>query len=341
MRGAHVRLVGLAVASAVVVSACGARTPLLVDMGCEGPTLPFETQTPALYFVLDHSLSMKQGDKWGQVGTVVASVMAKVGDRARFGVTIFPGADGVCGAGAEAMPLARGDNGSAAGPTVTKFLSVTSADPSGGTPTAATLQALSQRLVAEPNAVVVLATDGGPNCNDALACDEKTCVLNIEGLNGCVPNQAPNCCASSARNCLDDTRAEDAVSALRAIGVPTYVVGIPGSEVYGPVLDAMATRGGTARPGTPRYYAVASDQALAAALGEIADQVVKGCVLTLTKTPKMPDRAKVFVKGAERTRGAEWTLVGTRLELLGQTCADFDGDKTRVQVADGCIPTPR
>lgn len=331
-----------ALAAAAVTLACGARTPLLYDQWCQGDTLPVETQVPSLYFVLDHSRSMREANKWDQVRTVVASVIGSVGARASFGVTMYPGqATVACSVGAEVMPLTRGDALGPTGPAVQKFLQVTSATPEGGTPTAATLLDLAQRLSGVPNAVAILATDGGPNCNEALSCDFDTCVLNMEGLNGCVPNQPPNCCQSSAQNCLDDLAAYDAVAALRSAGVPTYVVGIPGSEAFGSVLDAMALRGGTARPGVPRYYRVESEQALAGALGEISDKVTRACVLELTKAPKMPAGVKVSVRGTERARGADWTLEATRLTLLGKTCTDFDGDKTAVHVEDGCIPVPR
>lgn len=338
MRG---RAAGVVAGLVAVASACGARTPLLESEWCQGATLPVETQLPSLYFVLDHSLSMKDGNKWDQIRNVVAGVMASVGDRARFGVTILPGSAGVCSVGAEAMPLVRGDAFGAAGPTVAKFLQVTAAPPEGGTPTAATLDDLAKRLAGVRHAVAILATDGGPNCNPAISCEVGTCILNVEGLNGCVPDTPPSCCDAAVLNCLDAERAENAVSLLRAAGVPIYVVGIPGSEVYGPVLDAMAVRGGTARPGSPRYYRVESQQALATALDEIADQVTKACVLTLTTTPALAAGVTVSVRGAARARGTEWTLDDTRLTLLGTACTDFGGDKTAVHVEDGCIKAPR
>ena len=63
--------------------------------------------------------------------------------------------------------------------------------------TAATRSALLPKLSALPGKViVVLATDGGPNCNPDAMCDIGECQENIEG---CVPGET--CCADRSRGC--------------------------------------------------------------------------------------------------------------------------------------------
>lgn len=330
MRRAGIAMVVLG----IVASACGARTPLIVDETCHGDTLPVDKPVPTIYLVLDHSLSMAQGDKWGAVRTALANVISKVGNRASFAAVVFPTPGGdVCSIGAELMkPLPGGSP-----TTVATFLQVTSAPPAGGTPTAATLLDLSTKLKGAKDTFVLLATDGGPNCNQGLACEVGTCILNIEALGpNCMPN-GMNCCQNSNQNCLDDKRAVDAVKQLKVAGISSYIVGIPGSDIYGPVLDAMAEQGGTARAASPKYFRVESADALAGSLLEIADAITRRCALTLTKTPKLPAGVRVAVRDVWRERESEWTLNGRTLTLLGQACTDYDGELAALHVEDGCV----
>lgn len=320
-----------------LVASCGARTPLIVDESCHGPAMKVTSDLPTLYYVLDHSRSMREGDKWGQVRTALATVMAEVGPRARFATVIFPApGGGSCAAGKELMPPEQGSGAR----TIQEFLTITAPEPEGGTPTAETLRVLAKELVGAKDTFVVLATDGGPNCNSALGCDVGTCVLNIEGLGGCSLT-GPNCCTgASALNCLDDARAVSAVEELKAAGVLTYIVGIPGSDVYGPVLESMATAGGTARPTSPGYYRVDSAQALAGSLEDIANRVVKRCTLHLERAPAHPESMRLLVRGIERSRDTDYTVSGATLTLLGGACSDYDGDLMQLHVEDGCIPAP-
>ena len=88
----------------LVASACGAWTPLIVDETCHGEVLPVENAVPTIYLVLDHSLSMQQGDKWGKIRTALATVIAKVSNRANFAAVVFPAPGGdSCALGAQLM----------------------------------------------------------------------------------------------------------------------------------------------------------------------------------------------------------------------------------------------
>src|SRR6478672_4723181 len=64
---------------------------------------------PNIYFVLDRSGSMAEGDKWTSVRIVVAEMARRLGPRAKFGAAIFPGREGDCSPGYEVMAMRAGD----------------------------------------------------------------------------------------------------------------------------------------------------------------------------------------------------------------------------------------
>ena len=99
---------------------------------------------PNLYFVLDHSGSMLDDNKWTTVRQVVSDVVQKIGPRGKFGVAIFPDLAGNpdgCSAGKQVMPLTVGDSpAGTAGTTTNLVIDTTNVPAQGGTPTAGTLQ---------------------------------------------------------------------------------------------------------------------------------------------------------------------------------------------------------
>jgi hypothetical protein len=317
-----------------------------------GSPIPLETNAPDLYFVLDASGSMQEESKWTNVQSAVATLITELGPRALFGAAVFPtqGAD-PCAVGSEVMPVQTGDS---QGSTASVFLAATSLTPVGGTPTASTLAALTPELSSFPQVTfAILATDGGPNCDAALSCSAVTCTSNMDGVQGCPTGGPPNCCDPTTGigglGCLDGTAATQAVSSLRAAGVQTFVMGIPGSAPYAAVLDDLALAGGVARSSEPYYYAVdtADTGALGSALAEIAAQATASCSFTLTHPPDQPDEVNVVVGGSvvpldDSDGGAEWTLQGTKLTLLGSTCEAIQtGRALSVQVLEGCPTVTR
>jgi len=275
---------------------------------------------------------MREEDKWTTVRQVVSDLMTQLGAGARFGAAMFPGpAMDQCAAGVEVLSLRQGD---VLGATANVFLSATSAPPKGGTPTAATLEALLPKLSALlGDTFVILATDGGPNCDPALSCAVDQCTINIDNVDGgpnCPHGGPPNCCdppSVSGIGCLDAPRSTQAVADLRAAGIETFVIGIPGSSPYGTVLDELATVGGTARPAVPRYYRLdtADAAALTGALGSIAARAGAGCTFTLGNAPADTNTVHVSVNGSPVQRsggsgGDGWSLAGTTLTLAGASC---------------------
>jgi hypothetical protein len=265
------------------------------------------------------------------------------------------GGDG-CAPGIELLPVSPGDSPAGSfGPTSNKLASVLNIPASGGTPTAATLQALLpelQKLAAGARTYVVIATDGGPNCNGAITCTVDQCQANIESAPGCQPNVAPNCCVPElygAQNCTDEFATVEAVSAIAGAKIPVYIVGVPGSAPYAEVLTQMAIAGGTAQAGsgadagdggTTAYYAVdtAGKDAFNAAISQIAAKITATCTLPLGSTPD-PGMVNVFldenVVPADPVNG--WSISGSTITLLGETCQKvLTGAVLDVRVIAGC-----
>jgi len=340
--------------TALTAVACGARTGLLVPLdtvdggltppACMGTEIPLDTNAPNLYFVLDASTSMQEEAKWTNVRSSVATLITDLGSRAAFGAAVFPTQGGdACTTGTEVMPVQPGDS---QGATAAAFLAATNLNPMGGTPTAATLAALVPELSSFPQLTfAILATDGGPNCDAALSCGVADCTSNMDGVPGCPVAGPPNCCDPTTGigglGCLDAAGTTAAVSALRAAGVETFVMGIPGSAPYAAVLDELAIAGGGARTSEPYYYQVDTSDtgALGAAFAEIAAQATASCTFTLSTSPTDPGEVNVYVNGVLVPQGGAdgWSLQGTKVTLEGSTCSAIGtGGASSVTVEDGC-----
>jgi hypothetical protein len=321
---------------------------LLDGSSCGCQDVPLFADPPTMYFVLDRSGSMADSNKWTTVRLTVADVVRSIGPRANFGAAVFPGASNVdqCASGVEVMSVRRGDpktTDGLDGPVTTALLQATAIAATGGTPTSATLTALMPNLAAlKGNLFVVLATDGGPNCNQMANCTIADCIPNIEGAAGC--DSTTNCCAppkGTPSNCLDDQATIAAVNKLKAANIPTYVIGIPGSAPYANVLDALATAGGTAQTtGTSKYYRVdTTDQtALLAALKSVAAKVTATCTFKLQGNVD-PTRVNVLfdevVVPQDATNG--WTIADNTITLQGTSCQQvLNGDVLDVRIIAGC-----
>jgi len=303
---------------------------------------------PTLYFVLDRSGSMNDSDKWSTIQITLGQIMIDLGPRAQVGAAVFPDPDqDGCEPGIEVFPPTRGDvPAGTAGPAELTFLETIGRIPaSGGTPTAATLRGLAPHIEGiKGKTYVILATDGGPNCNAAAMCAADMCTDNIENQAGCPP-AGPDCCTNpnfgGSLACLDAQPTIDAVTAVAAAGIPVYVVGVPGSAPYATLLDELAMAGGTARGSEPQYYAVdtADQAALYSAMSKIAAKIAGSCVLTLDQVPPDASLLNVFLDGTVLPQSGPdgWTLNGTIVTILGASCdAITEGDVLDVRVEAGC-----
>jgi len=327
---------------------------------CGNQIVSLVQDRPNLYFVLDRSGSMAQPissssySKYTSARVAIAGVLRSIGHRVNYGAAVFPAFNGPgCQVGEEVFPTTAGDPpsepGTRDGPTLQKFLQILAGyQPGGGTSTSGTLTALTSTLQKlEGRTVVVLATDGAPNCNPDNSCAADRCMLNIEGyvLDGIPCAGAYNCCDPTIRqqgrlDCLDDSAAELAIAELASSGIKTYVVGMPGSELYSSVLSRFAEAGQTARPSALRYFAVGDNEELGAALKQIGNSVAISCDVVLDETP--PDKHLVNVYFDTRvvsygdTDGWTWTGDNT-LQIRGARCSELQsGDVAQLQIVAGC-----
>jgi hypothetical protein len=273
---------------------------------------------------------------WDDLGAAVADVSMAREDRVSFGLTVFPGPGALTGA-------ATPDSFCTARPPttlVTPALGTASAirtaltDPAnaplcagGFTPTRAALDAAAAALAGSSDGVLVLATDGAPNCGAGSAgcrCTTSSAFCGTLGFIGC----------------LDDVATIGAITALRDRGIRTYVVGIPGTEDYAAVLNAMATAGGTARSGAPSYYAASDSASLVAALGTISDAEVS-CRFALASAPPDRTNVNVFLDDAPTPRDTGDGFVlsddGLTITLEGTSCEALrNGTVANVRFEFGC-----
>ena len=311
---------------------------------CGCTDVPLFIDPPNMYYVLDHSGSMQEGGKWDSVRKTVGELTRQVGQRANFGAMMFPGRTNAsaCVTGAEVMSIRPGDPPSSSkdGPTTTLLLTATNSVPNGGTPTAATMRDLSTRVKSfSGKTFFILATDGGPNCDEQAACDASACIDNIEGAPGCTPTN--NCCALQPRSCLDADPTRTAIAALQRAGYPTYVIGIPGSAPYASLLDDLAVAGGTAQATSPKYYRVdsAGQADLLKTLRKVAAKIVATCTFKFKETPPDPELVNVYLdeKVLVRDPVDGWTITGDTVTLVGNACASVtNGDVLGVRIIAGC-----
>lgn len=335
---------------------------------CGAATVALDFVRPNLYFAIDASGSMTDGiprgeatysagtapaNRYAALSRAIRALLSRVGHRVNYGATLFPSQDLDCDAGEEIRALAAGDGVSFAvtgeiGPVLRSFIfSIDRRAPRGGTPVARALDALVPRLAAlGANTYVFLVTDGGPNCNDEASCGVDACIPNIERVSlgeGLSCDESINCCDGSLfgpGNCLDTGGSVGAVRSLAAVGVSTFVIGIPGSEAYASLLDQLAVAGGTARPDSPRYYRVADAEALLQTVSALGATVALACSIQLREPPPDPALVNLFFDGelipSDPADG--WTFSDeTTVEVHGAACTLLEnGDVLQADVIAGC-----
>jgi hypothetical protein len=312
--------------------------------------------------VIDKSSSMDDQpdgfelNKWDALKAALRPALEAVSKEMSFGLLLYPfGASAQipldCFEGCCEVPSATSavqvavEPGDKSVQDVMKALEATG--PGGGTPTAAALEAaLHYFTIGEGKALkgdrfVLLATDGGPNCNIDNSCDADTCTPNLDGL---CPDG--NCCEGEGQYCLDDAAVVEQLDALLAAGVPTFVVGIPGTEKYGDYLSKFATAGGVPNPaGVPDYYAVSAAggvEALTQTFVDITTHLVRSCEVDLGEAPRDKKLVNVAVDCGvvPFEDGSNWDIAPeapATLVLTGETCERLKREGARrVDVVYGC-----
>jgi hypothetical protein len=319
--------------------------PPPVDAGgvCGNEVHKIAVDPPNVYFVIDASGSMStpfgSSSRYRVVQSAASKIVTQLRSFIKVGAAVFPGPNDDCAQGVEVFPLTFGD-------PVGFDKATAGVSPNGGTPTAATLAGLLPKLKALPGrTVVVLATDGGPNCNPLASCDKSECMENIEG---CLPGDSccaagQNCCSvlgsAGPLNCVDHQPAVDAVKALADAGIRVFVIGIPGSEAYESVLRDMALQGGAAVAAYPFYYKVTNTGGLGTVLGAAAGSGIS-CDIKLEGAPATPDLTNVYfdqsVVLSDAVDGWTWTAAD-QITLHGASCAKLhSGLVGQVQIVSGC-----
>jgi Mg-chelatase subunit ChlD len=276
---------------------------------------PSQQTVVSMMLVVDRSRSMLVGDRWGRMKEALVEVTSSLQESVRFGIILFPD------------PLSGQD--CTTGSVLTDPEMMTAAqiqaaldfwEPNGGTPTALTLNAAGDALRrVNPGGEnwVLLATDGGPGCN-----------LGLGPGCRCIPDAS---CDGQPGNCLDDERTLQAVRALRARGIKTLVIGIPGTEGVSDLLDQMAVEGGTDAEG--RHQAVDDLNLLLATLRASVGAVVP-CTFTYAEAPEDLSRVRLSIDGEivprDPTHVDGWDVETGLLTLYGTACE---------RIRDGVIHT--
>ncbi|MEW5853509.1 MAG: vWA domain-containing protein [Myxococcota bacterium] len=313
-------------------------TVLVADGECVPPTgqclteeLPVERAIPLqVMLVVDKSGSMAEdgldGNKWDSAVRGVVAVTRDLQNEAAFGLTLFPGGDsaqGQCDTGRVAVPM------SLANARAIEEALVSSV-PGGGTPTASTVHAVHQHFAdtgLTTTTVVILATDGVPNCNHGL--DPYSCHCPAEG------------CGGDGRLCMDDDGTLASIATLAEYGVRTFVIGLPGSEDPSDVLGRMAQAGGTSASADDGYYRPQSTEELVEDMASIVRRN-HACRFELSSTPNDPGRVQVRLDGVvvqrDPARRSGWDLLGERgLEVYGPPCQELRAGTGHTLAVEYCV----
>jgi len=201
--------------------------------------------------------------------------------------------------------------------------------PQGATPTARALEVadrlFSSRGDREVARFVVLATDGGPNCNPEPATPPPACVCTGLDPMTCDPEENP----TAAYTCLDDEGSLTAVERIANDDVPVFVVGITDEEdrpELRETLDVLARAGGRPRSGETAYYDVTSAGELAEAMGTITDSISR-CTFYLPLGWRVSTVEELSIEGVplgrDPTRREGWDLTDAErgeVTLYGAAC---------------------
>jgi hypothetical protein len=302
--------------------------------------------------------------KWASLTQALTAVLTDTQKLMAYGLELFPekSVSATCTDDCCNMPATGAMDATLPGDVTAITTLLAGTVPGGGTPTAQALRSALNYFrgagaLIQGQKVVFLATDGGPNCNASIpgGCPITACTNNIDGKPAACYNTTLNCCdpanAGQVTGCLDTADVVTAIQALRNDGIPTVVLGLPGTELYGTILEQMATTGGLANPGgPPSYYAVnAADgvQGLTNTIHQITTQFINRCDIQLDQVVQDPDKVDVALDCNVLQRpgsdggGGDWYLdlstTPQTVMLQGTVCEQVKTQGAqRIDVILGC-----
>lgn len=310
---------------------------------CTAPIQPVERLVVESIFVIDRSGSMLETTpsgltRWTALTRAMERVLPVVDRDLWMGLLQYPEPPLASTAACVVTPSVplqpRAFN------TTPMLTAVRATQPVGGTPTFDALSTAARYFANNPQPTrvrgryIVLATDGGPNCNGLLT---LPCMCtNPRGCGG----------SRGALSCLDDVRTVDLLERLQSQGIQTFVIGAPGQDVVAlePTLNRLAVAGGRPRDpsaGPSRYYPAADVGDFVTALQQITDSLVR--CRYVTNPLRDPTQATVVVGGADVSRdpshrdGWDWARAEAgEFVLYGAACDRSQVSGVPVRVRDGC-----
>lgn len=338
-----------------------------------------------MLIVLDKSGSMDHEandvQKWAAMKDALASALEEVAEDINFGLELYPtpklesdvidkdtcGQDGNCCEMPDDIDM-NVPIGSGSGAVELIIDQLDNTLPGGGTPTARALERALEYFTRgdgaslEGDKYVLLATDGGPNCNSDLVCGADLCTYNLDGRTCSEESgfEGGNCCYTSTvtdgagDGCVDSTNVVDRINDLQDAGIETFVVGIPGTEVYAEYLNEFAEAGGRAvSGGDSRYYRVDNVSDLTDVFREITVQLVTSCELEIPRSSStLPPKVVVDCDIIPRSEGGEggaggagsdeptvnweWDPSNDTITLVGEACKRVSRGVDRIDVVVDC-----
>ncbi|WP_375765851.1 adventurous gliding motility lipoprotein CglB [Archangium gephyra] len=293
--------------------------------------------------------------RWSELQAAMQDFLSTSGTIARMGLATYP-SDSSCGSTTKiriSLPEADTDDDATLAAKAQevkneilsiKNYSATGTMPQGGTPTSKSLQFVGSALETDREDLVLLLTDGLPNCNDtfAPAYPNTACFCTLS-----------DCTYAKEIGCLDTNASVAAVQALGARQIKTIVIGFgadfnattESGKRGAATLNGMAEAGAFPRTckvdadcGTGdtcetakglcgrRFYQASNRAELVAALRQISEKVLvkDPCVLTFESSAQVPankDLVVVYVNEERLSSGADtWNLTSTGITFAGSTC---------------------